>query len=74
MKCLGIMKLAHVAALIAHMTLGHASPVQWSDSVLEEINALRASGMSEVSQSKNRLLLAISPLKFNEVVNLSTET
>ena len=45
------MHLPRLTTLIIYLiTLASASPIAWPDDKLEEINALRAKGVSEVSQ------------------------
>ena len=45
------MHLPHLITLVIYLfALGSASPIAWPDDKLEEINALRARGVSEVSR------------------------
>ena len=55
------MHLPRLTALFAYLiALASASPIAWPDDKLEEINALRAKGVSEVS----RLSQAFSPFRW----------
>ena len=54
------MHLSRLMTLFTYLiALASASPIAWPDDKLEEINALRAKGISEVS----RLSKAFSPLQ-----------
>ena len=57
----------HIAAIFAvGLTFISASPVLWSEMLREEINTLRAHGMSEVNAPhESHFATAISPLKDN---------